>query len=80
MLPVHVLMRYQRHQRDVFILTGGVNENGLGHFYALNKGEGGHQPDRVEKPGKRSVGAGGASCTQRQKTVTAQDSGSGPAL
>lgn len=72
MLPVRVLMHYQRHQGDVFILTVGVNEKGLGHFYALNKGEGGQQPDMVEKPGKRRVKAGGASCTQRQKTVTAQ--------
>lgn len=38
MLPVHVLMHYQRHQGEVFILTVGVNEKGLGHFYALNKG------------------------------------------
>lgn len=72
MLHAHVLMRYQRHQGDGFILTVGVNEKGLGHCYALNKGKGGHQPDMVEKPGKRSVKAGGASCAQRQKTVTAQ--------
>lgn len=74
MLPVHVLMHYQRHQGEVFILTVGVNEKGLGHFYALNKGGtgGGHQRDMVEKSGKRCVKAGGVSCTQRQKTVTAQ--------
>lgn len=40
-LPVHVLMHYQRHQGDIFILTGGVSEKRLGRFYALNKGKGG---------------------------------------
>lgn len=56
---------------NVFILSVGISEKGLGHFYPLNKGEGSHQPDIVEKSGKRSVKAGGVSCIQRQKTVTA---------
>lgn len=75
MLPAHVLMHHQRYQGDIFIPPVGLNEKGLGHFYALNKGEGAHHPDMVEKSGKGSVKAGGASCTQRQKTLTAQGFG-----
>lgn len=44
----------------------------MGHFYVLNKGEGGHQPVMVEESGKRSVKAGGVSCTERQKTFPDQ--------
>lgn len=56
---------------NVFVLSVGISEKGLGHFYPLIKGEGSRRPDIVEKSGKRSVKAGGVSCIQRQKTVTA---------
>jgi len=76
MLPVHVL----RHQGDVFILSVGVSEKGLGHFYALNKGEGVTNQTWLRNLAKEVSKQVGRAAPRGRKESQPKDSGSGLGL